>query len=210
MNKYLFAVGALAVFATACTKPIGDCDTSDSGDCIETGETGDTSVEGCEEFAGTFAIGIDLDACSAPSYADVATANQAMGCDPADDTYWFEVFTIGWASNVELYIDQESNNPWHEYHNSDDMVDAGGNSEADFDADGYWSYFYLEMLNSTSISEVQSDPTKTLYVCGEGRLNSLSYFFVANSDLDSTVDCVAWGNDPAIFDSAACTAPDWI
>lgn len=209
MNKYLFAVGALAVFATACTKPIDDCDSADSACEEDTADTSDTSVEGCEEFAGTFAIGIDLDACSAPSYADATTADQAMGCDPANDTYWFEVFTIGWAANVELYIDQESNNPWHEYHNSDDMVGTG-NSEVDNDVDGYWSYFYMEMLNSTDISEVQSDPTKTLYVCGEGRLNSLSYFFVANSDLDSSVDCVAWGNDPTLFDTAGCTAPSWI
>ena len=207
MNKYLFAVGALALFSTACTKPVDECDTSDSGECEDSAtETGDTST-GCEEFSGTFGIGIDTEACAVPENAPDWDVNWDCSSDTND--YWFEIYTIGWAKNVELYIDQESNNPWTEYHNSDDMVGKGDSYES-YDEDGYWDYYYLYMQNSESVSEVQADPTKTLYVCGEGRINTLSFFFVANSDTDSSVDCIAWGNDAGIFDTSGCTAPSWI
>ena len=79
-----------------------------------------------------------------------------------------------------------------------------------YDEDGYWDYYYLYLQNSTDFAEVQDDPTKTLYVCGEGRIASLSWFFVANADADSSVDCIAWGADPEIFDTTGCSAPNWI
>ena len=205
MNKYLFAIGALALFSTACVKTDGDCDTSDS--VCDTGETGDTTATGCEEFSGTFGIGIDAAACSVPENAPDWDVN--WDCSPDTNDYWFEIYTIGWAKNVELYIEQNNANPWNEYHNSDDMIGRGDSYES-YDYDGYWDYYYLYMQHSSDYREVQDDPNKTLYVCGEGRIATLSFFFVANSDTDSSVDCIAWGSDPSIFDESGCSAPSWI
>lgn len=208
MNKYLFAVGALAVLATACTKPIDNCDTSDSAECEDSAtETGDTSVEGCAEYTGDFSMGLDPNACSVPDGNPVDYASWA--CDPATNDFWYEVYTIGWASNIELYIDQDSGSPWTEYHNSDDLVDINVSYES-FDADGYWDYYYLYLDYSDDYTEVQDDPTKTLYVCGESRISTLSWFFIANADADSSVDCVALEDSDGIFDQSGCSAPSWI
>lgn len=206
MNKYLFAVGALAVLSTACTKPAGDCDTSDTAGCDSAVDT-DTSSEGCAEFDGTFAIGVDLDACAAPP--DAPDYDYAWGCDPNTNDYTYELYTIGWAKNVELYIDQDTASPWTEYHNSDDVIGKNGSFES-YDEDGYWDYYYLVLANSTDFTEVQNDPSKTLYVCTQSRADTLSWFFIANADNGTDVDCLAWGKDASIFDTSGCGAPDWI
>lgn len=207
MNKYLFAVGALAVLSTACTKPIEDCDTSDSGDCIDSDTDTDSGSEGCAEFTGAFGIGIDTAACSVPEDAPEWDYNWA--CDPSTEDYWFELYTIGWAKNVELYIDQDTGAPWTEYHNSDDLLGKNGSYEA-YDEDGYWDYYFLYLVHSDDFSAVQDDPTLTLYKCNESRVSTLSWFMVANADNGSDVDCVAWGKDPSVFDTTGCSAPSWI
>jgi len=205
MNKFLFALGALAI-STSCIKATTDCDSADTAACDTGSDTGDTA-EGCAEFTGTFGIGIDTTACAVPENAPEWDVN--WDCDPGTNDYWYEIYTIGWAKNVELYIDQDTASPWTEYHNSDDLI-GNGDSYESYDEDGYWDYYYLYLQNSTDFAEVQDDPTKTLYVCGDGRIATLSWFFVANADADAAVDCIAWGAEPDIFDTTGCSAPSWI
>lgn len=220
MHKYIFAIGALAVFGTACVKDSG-CDSSDTAGCEDTDDSGSTT--GCGDYDGSFALGIDTAACSAPTEnadgdivadgsgtaLDASTDSVSVNCDEVG--YWFDVFTLGWASDVEINIYQDLSNGWEEsgQHTAVEILNGSATGSYQvYDAEGWWDFYYLELNTTDDYTAV--DAENTLFVCNDSRLSTLDFYLVASSEDGSSNSCVQWGQaGSGYYDSVASDCSFW-
>jgi hypothetical protein len=120
-----------------------------------------------------------------------------MNCDQAD--WWFDVYSVGWMSSPDLYIYQTgSETPWDESH-------PFPAESYDFDPNGCWDNFYLQLARTDDPDAVVSGET-TLYQCDNARKDSLTWHLVIYDVDGAESDCAVWGDDP---DSLETGCADW-
>jgi len=151
-----------------------------------------TSV-GCDYYYKLFDTSAAADSAAPASDSAAPTGAAPLGVDTVgwgcdEDSYWFEVYTTGLATDGWLYIYQtNSATPWDEDHPLD-IHEA--------DTAGDWSLLYLALdsvyPDYTAVVSGQS----TLYPCSDDSPVHETLTFIIEVEDAHGADCVVWGHNP--------------
>jgi hypothetical protein len=141
-----------------------------------------TGCVGHERFAGAEGEPLHSDP---PSISEIR-----WDCSSSDATWTFEVDTVNWTANGNLWLAQ-----------SDDYVEKHAIRSVSAAHDGSWDELSLE-LDIVADWRDASSGSSTAFFCNEPVTQSLSFRVVVYTPgSEAEADCRSWGQDPELFDS---------
>ncbi len=150
------------------------------------------SCVGCvghERFAGAEGEPLHSDP---PSISDIR-----WDCDSIDAIWSFEVDTLAWTANAELWMGQDT-----------DYVERHAVRSTSAAHDGTWDQLALELDVVADWREASSG-SSTAFFCNPTTLEAISFrLAVYTPGTEEQADCRSWGAQPSLFDgvdgAAAC------